>query len=109
MLEIASIMVVKKDRSREVFDRSKILKGLMKACEKRPISLEILEATVSRIEAKLQNSLEREVPSNTIGEYVMENLKKIDEIAYVRFASVYREFKDVNTFLDELRNLLREK
>ncbi|MDR1254317.1 MAG: transcriptional regulator NrdR [Oscillospiraceae bacterium] len=108
-LEIVSIMVIKKDKSRELFDRAKLLKGMLKACEKRPISLKSLEEAVNTIETKLQNSLEREVASSQIGEYVVEILKNIDEIAYVRFASVYREFKDVSTFMDELRNLLKEK
>jgi transcriptional repressor NrdR len=108
-LETVSIMVIKKDKSRELFDRAKLLKGMLKACEKRPISLKSLEEAVNTIETKLQNFLEREVASSQIGEYVMEILKNIDEIAYVRFASVYREFKDVSTFMDELRNLLKEK
>ena len=101
-------MVVKKDKSRQIFDRNKVLNGLMRACEKRPVSLEKLEAVVDEIENYLQNQLEREVSSYKIGELAMEQLKKIDEVAYVRFASVYRQFGDVNTFMEELKSLLQE-
>jgi transcriptional repressor NrdR len=100
--------VVKKDKSREVFDRAKLLGGLLRACEKRPVSLATLEKAVDEIETQLQNSLDGEVTSDKIGEYAMEKLMKIDDVAYVRFASVYRQFKDINTFMNELRKLLGE-
>lgn len=109
IIESVPIVVVKKDKSREVFDRNKLLNGMLRACEKRPVSIEDLENAVSDIELTLQNSLDREVTSVHIGELVMEKLKDIDEVAYVRFASVYRQFKDINTFMDELAKLLREK
>ncbi len=108
IVENLPLMVVKKDKSRQIFDRNKVLNGLMRACEKRPVSLEKLEAVVDEIENYLQNQLEREVSSYKIGELAMEELKKIDEVAYVRFASVYRQFGDVNTFMEELKSLLKE-
>lgn len=101
--------VVKKDDRREVFDRGKILNGLKKACEKRPISISNLEKIVSRIEYNLLEKGEREVAASEIGEMVMEELKRLDEIAYVRFASVYRQFRDINEFMDELRDLLLKR
>ncbi|MBR4073317.1 MAG: transcriptional regulator NrdR [Clostridia bacterium] len=107
MIESLPIIVIKKDKTRETFDRSKLLNGLMRACEKRPVSLETLEHIIDEIEAIIQNSLDREVQSEKIGELVMEKLKDVDEVAYVRFASVYRQFKDINTFMDELSKLLR--
>lgn len=109
IIESVPIIVVKKDKSREVFDRSKLFAGMLKACEKRPVSLEKIEAAVDEIEAELQNSLDREVTSVYIGELAMDKLKDLDEVAYVRFASVYRQFKDINTFMDELAKLLSEK
>lgn len=108
-VETVPLIIVKKNNAMEAFDRNKLLSGLLKACEKRPVSIEILEKAVDSIELKLQNSLESEVHSDLIGEYAMEQLKIIDEIAYVRFASVYREFKDINTFMEELKKLLRER
>lgn len=105
-IESLPLVVIKKDGSRQTFDRNKVLGGLVKACEKRPVPLGTLEAAVAEIEQQLQNSLNREVQSNDIGELVMEHLKKIDEVAYVRFASVYRQFKDINTFMNELSKLL---
>ncbi len=102
-------VVVKKDGRREVFDRNKILSGLKKACEKRPVSMEVLEEIVSRIEKKAQESGEKEIPSSMIGEEVMRELQRLDEVAYVRFASVYREFKGINEFMDELKDLLKER
>ncbi|ODU58628.1 MAG: transcriptional regulator NrdR [Clostridium sp. SCN 57-10] len=105
-IESLPLVVIKKDGSRQTFDRNKVLGGLVKACEKRPVPLGTLEAAVSEIEQQLQNSLNREVQSNDIGELVMEHLKKIDEVVYVRFASVYRQFKDINTFMNELSKLL---
>ena len=107
MIDSLPIIVIKKDKTRETFDRSKLLNGLMRACEKRPVSLETLEHIIDEIEAIIQNSLDREVQSEKIGELVMEKLKDVDEVAYVRFASVYRQFKDINTFMDELSKLLR--
>jgi transcriptional repressor NrdR len=99
-------LVIKKDGRREAFDRGKILAGLHKACEKRPISVEILEKLVDRVEHRLEEAGEREVPSREIGEQIMGELQNLDEVAYVRFASVYRSFKDVNEFMNEVRELL---
>lgn len=107
IIENLPIIVIKKDKTRETFDREKLLNGLMRACEKRPVSLETLEHLIDEIEAIIQNSLDREVHSEKIGELVMEKLKNIDEVAYVRFASVYRQFKDISTFMDELSKLLQ--
>ena len=108
-MESLPLMVVKKDGSRQIFDRTKVMAGLIRACEKRPVSYNEMEAMVSEIEQVLQNKMEREIPSSEIGELVMERLKKIDEVAYVRFASVYRQFKDINTFMAELTKLLEDK
>jgi len=108
-IEQLPVFVVKKDGRRESFDRDKIMRGLLKACEKRPISLKDLEALVQDVEKQVFNSLEQEVTSQQIGQMVMERLKKLDEVAYVRFASVYRQFKDINTFMEELNKLLKEK
>jgi transcriptional repressor NrdR len=108
-IETTPIMVIKKDNTREYFDGDKIKHGILKSCEKRPVSIEQIDRTVSEIEAELQNSLDREVTSVHIGELVMDRLKNLDEVAYVRFASVYRQFKDINTFMDELAKLLGEK
>lgn len=108
IIETVPIVVVKKDKSRQVFDRNKLLNGMLRACEKRPVSIETLEAAVSDIELALQNSLDREVTAVHIGELTMEKLKTIDEVAYVRFSSVYRQFKDINTFMDELAKLKNE-
>ncbi len=101
-------LVIKKDGRRENFDRNKILIGLHKACEKRPISVEVLEKLVDRIEQRLQESGEREVSSQAIGERIMGELQNLDEVAYVRFASVYRSFKDVNEFMNEVKELLEK-
>ena len=109
VIETVPVVVVKKDKSREAFDRNKLLNGLLRACEKRPVQLETLERIVDEIETLLQNSLDREVPSTLIGTYAMDKLKKVDEVAYVRFASVYREFKDINTFMDELNKIKAER
>lgn len=109
VIETVPLIVVKKDKSREPFDRQKLLNGFLRACEKRPVSIEMIEKAIDDIEVKLQNSLDREVSSIRIGEYAMDALKKLDEVAYVRFASVYREFKDINTFMDELQKLLTTK
>ncbi len=109
IVESLPIIVIKKDRSREPFDRDKLLNSMLRACDKRAVSIATLEHTVSEIEAALQNSLEREVSSDKIGALVMDRLKEIDEVAYVRFASVYRQFKDINTFMDELNKLINTK
>lgn len=105
------LMVVKKDSSREVFDRNKILNGIVRACEKRPVSMTQMESMADEIESTLNNMMVKEIDSNYIGELVMEQLKKADEVAYVRFASVYRQFTDVNTFISEIEKLIgkREK
>ncbi|MBQ0083954.1 MAG: transcriptional regulator NrdR [Clostridiales bacterium] len=108
IIESLPIIVIKKDRSRETFDRDKLLNGILRACEKRPVSINTLDAMIDEIEATLQNSLDREVTSDRIGELVMEKLKNIDEVAYVRFASVYRQFKDITTFMDELNKLIQK-
>ena len=108
VIETVPIIVIKKDKSREAFDRNKLLNGLLRACANRPVSVDTLEDLVDQIETKLQNSLDREVTSTLIGEYAMELLKGVDEVAYVRFASVYRQFKDINTFMEELNKLLQE-
>lgn len=109
IIESVPIVVVKKDKTREVFDRQKLIKGMLTACEKRPVSMETIEGAVSEIESTLQNSLDREVTSVRVGELVMEQLKEIDQVAYVRFASVYKQFKDVNAFMEELSNFLDKK
>lgn len=109
VIESLPLIVVKKDKSRQAFDRNKLLNGMLRACEKRPVSIEALERVVDEIETSLQNSLDREVTSQKIGELAMEKLKAVDEVAYVRFASVYRQFRDINTFMDELGKLLRER
>lgn len=108
IIESVPIIVVKKDHSREVFDRDKLFRGMLRACEKRPVTLDQLESAVNRIEVTLQNGLDREVSSDIIGEYAMDQLRELDEVAYVRFASVYRQFKDINTFMEELAKLLRD-
>jgi transcriptional repressor NrdR len=108
-LEEGLPLVIKKDDRREVFDRMKILNGLKKACEKRPISITNLEKIVSRIEYNLLEKGEHEISASEIGEMVMEELRKLDEVAYVRFASVYRQFRDINEFMSELKDLLLKK
>jgi transcriptional repressor NrdR len=108
-VESVPLMVIKKDKTRQAFDREKILNGLLRACEKRPVSVDMLEKLVDEIEAQALNTLKREITSEEIGEMVMARLKEIDEVAYVRFASVYRQFKDINTFMDELKKLLKDR
>lgn len=105
-IEEVSLMVIKKDGRREPFDRKKILSGIIKACEKRPISIEKMEETVSHVERAIQRKSDREVYASRIGELVMEKLKALDEVAYVRFASVYRQFKDLGQFMEELKGIL---
>lgn len=102
-------MVVKKDGSRERFDRPKLVAGLLKACEKRPVSLAAVEAVADRVETTLQDRQEKEIATADIGAFVMEELKKLDKVAYVRFASVYRQFRDINEFAEELKQLLNPK
>ena len=106
IIESLPIIVVKKDKSREAFDRNKLLNGMLRACQKRQVSIETLEKAVDEIESQIQNSLDREVTATRIGEYAMEKLKDIDEVAYVRFASVYRQFKDINSFHEEISRLM---
>ena len=106
VIESLPIVVVKRDKSREVFDRQKLFNGMLRACQKRPVPMQVLERAVDEIEAALQNSLEREVKASKIGELAMDKLRTIDEVAYVRFASVYRQFKDVQSFKDEISKLM---
>ena len=108
-VESLPVIVVKRDSSREAIDRNKILNGMVRACEKRPVPMAELERLTLEIEQILQNSLDREIKSERIGELVMERLKPLDEVAYVRFASVYRQFKDINSFMQELNKILEEK
>ena len=108
-MESLPLVVIKKDGSRQTFDKSKLLSSMLKACEKRSVPMATLERIADEIEQSLQNEMEREVSSAEIGELVMERLRTVDEVAYVRFASVYRQFKDINTFMAELNKLLAEK
>lgn len=107
-LESIPLVVVKKDGRRDIFDPNKVISGVIKACEKRPVSMETIEKMVADIERSLSNNLDKEITTTIIGEEVMKRLKDIDEVAYVRFASVYREFKDVNTFIKEIEDLIRK-
>ena len=109
IMESLPLMVIKRDGSRQSFDKNKLLGSMLKACEKRSVSISTLEGIPNEIEQSLQNEMEREIPSTEIGELVMERLKNVDEVSYVRFASVYRQFKDLNTFMAELTKLLEEK
>lgn len=109
IMEKLPIVVIKKDGSRQTFDKIKMLNGMLRACEKRPVPMADLQVAADEIEQELQNSLDKEVSSNRIGELVMVKLKNLDEVAYVRFASVYRQFRDINTFMDELTKLLNDK
>ena len=108
-MESLPLVVIKRDGSRQTFDKSKLLNGMIRACEKRPVSFETLENIANEIEQNLQNKMEREISSIEIGEQVMKKLKEVDEVAYVRFASVYRQFKDISTFMTELNKLLADK
>lgn len=108
-VEASILMVIKKDGSREAFDRDKLLAGIIKACEKRPVSIDDIENVVNEIERGLNNMMQKEVQSTFIGELVMDKLKELDEVAYVRFASVYRQFTDVNTFIKEIEALVDKK
>ena len=109
IIERLPLVVIKRDGSRQSFDKIKLINGMVRACEKRPVSLSKLESIADEIEQELQSGLEREVRTVDIGEMVMARLKDVDEVAYVRFASVYRSFKDINTFMEELSKLLTEK
>jgi transcriptional repressor NrdR len=109
IVETTPLMVVKRDRSREAFNRDKLLASLMRACDKRQVSLREMEDAVDSIQTAIQNTLDREVRSTQIGELAMERLRSIDEVAYVRFASVYRQFKDVDSFMDELKTLIQDR
>ncbi|MBR0382579.1 MAG: transcriptional repressor NrdR [Eubacterium sp.] len=108
-VEIMPLTVIKKDHTREPYDRNKILSGILRACHKRPVPIEKIEETVNQIENELYNLEFKEIESDRIGEIVMEHLRHLEQVAYVRFASVYREFKDVNTFMNELKKMLDEK
>ena len=108
-IETTPIMVIKKDNTREYFDREKIKNGLIKSCEKRPVSIDQIESVVSYIENQINKNYMTEVETRLIGEMIMDKLKDIDEVSYVRFASVYRQFKDINTFVNELKTILMEK
>ena len=109
IVERMPLVVIKRDGSRQSFDKMKLINGMLRACEKRPVSLNQLEQIADEIEQELQSGLEREISTVNIGEMVMSRLKDVDEVAYVRFASVYRSFKDINTFMDELAKLLSDK
>jgi len=108
-IEEIPLIVVKKDGNRESYDRAKMMHGLIRACEKRPVAFQKIEDLAKQIEKKLYNSMEKEISSILIGELVMQGLRELDEVAYVRFASVYRQFKDINTFMDELKTMLNDK
>jgi len=107
-IEEIPVMIVKRDGNRQSYNRNKLLNGIIKSCEKRPVSMDTMEGIVDDIEKKLSNSLEKEITSMEIGEMVMKKLKDVDEVSYVRFASVYKEFKDVNSFMDELKSILED-
>lgn len=109
IVETTPIVVIKKDKSREAFDRDKLFRSLMRACEKRQTSVQTIEKAVDSIQTAIQNTMDREVQSAQIGELAMKALQEIDEVAYVRFASVYRRFKDINSFMEELKNILEAK
>ncbi|MGB7605602.1 MAG: transcriptional regulator NrdR [Lutisporaceae bacterium] len=108
-VEEMPLIIVKKEGNREIYQRSKIINGFIKACEKRPVSIKQIEEVVDEIEKELYNSMEKEIDSKKIGEMVMNRLKQLDDVAYVRFASVYRQFKDLNTFIEELNKLINER
>lgn len=108
-VEDIPVYVVKKDGTREPFDKRKILSGMLKSCEKRPVSISAIEGAADEVEKQVYNTMQQEVTSSDIGELVMQRLKELDDVAYVRFASVYRQFKDINTFMEELQKILKEK
>ncbi len=109
VFETTPIVVIKKDGSRQTFDRNKIINGLIKSCEKRPVTLKQIEDIASSIEIAISNSMKKEISSREVGEMIMERLREVDDVAYVRFASVYREFKDIKTFMNEIKRLVTEK
>ena len=109
IVETTPLMIVKRDNSREPFDREKLTNGLLRACEKRPISLDQIDEVIDKVESRIYGSMEREVSSKKVGEITLEYLKDLDEVAYVRFASVYRQFADIHSFMDELEKMLKEK
>ena len=109
IIERLPLVVIKRDGSRQTFDKMKVINGMLRACEKRPVPVDSLQKAADEIQQELQNSLEREITSTEVGELVMRKLKDLDEVAYVRFASVYRQFKDINTFMSELNKLLNDK
>jgi len=108
-VEYMPLIVIKKDKSRQPYNREKLLNGILRACEKRPVSIDEIDTLIDNVEATIYNTLEREVTSTEIGECVMKELRKLDEVAYVRFASVYRQFKDIDTFMEELQKIKTEK
>ena len=108
-IELTPIMVVKKNGERQEYSRNKLKQGIVSACAKRPVSMETIDKLVAEVEKKINNTLEQEIKSSQIGEYVMEGLKDIDDVAYIRFAAVYREFKDINSWLSEIKDLVKEK
>lgn len=108
-IESAPLIIIKKDDTREPYSREKVMSGVLKSCNKRPVSMGDIESMLNNIENTLHNSMEKEIHSSYIGELVMDHLKDLDEVAYVRFASIYREFRDINTFMDELKKILKEK
>ncbi len=108
-VEYMPLIVIKKDKSRQVYDRRKLLNGVLRACEKRPVSIHQIEEIIDNVEGKIYNTLQKEVTSTVIGELILEELRKLDEVAYVRFASVYRQFKDIDTFMTELQKIIKGK
>ncbi|CDZ74744.1 Transcriptional repressor NrdR [Peptoniphilus sp. ING2-D1G] len=108
-IEETPIVVVKRDGTRQIFDKSKIVNGIIRSCEKRPVTLDEIEKTADNVEKQIQNSLKKEITSEEIGDIVMKELKELDEVAYVRFASVYRQFKDVQSFFDEIEEIIKSK
>lgn len=108
-MESIPLVVIKRDGSRQAFDKGKVLGGMLRACEKRPVAFDALERIANEIEQTLQNEMTREITTTQIGEMVMERLRNVDEVAYIRFVSVYRQFKDISTFMEELRKLLKDK
>ena len=109
IVEVMPFMVIKRDMGREPYNREKLTRGILRACEKRDISAEKIISIVNQVESKIENSYDKEIPSKVIGEYTMQVLKDVDEVAYVRFASVYKQFKDIHSFLEELNKLISEK
>lgn len=109
IIETTPVMIIKRDNSREPYSREKLTNGILRACEKRPVSLDEIDSIVDSVEARIHSTIEGEVPSKSVGEYTMEYLKNVDEVAYVRFASVYRQFQDIHSFLEELNKLISDR